>query len=302
MADVTAPMALTISATNVAATSAPAYSAGTTYALGDTVSAAVSLPGTTTITHEYESLQAANTGHALNETDWWLDLGPTNRDAMFDAKTGTETSNAGSITITAAPNAYFDTIAVVRISGAVSVEVTVDRGATQLYTNTVDLRQESSSWWEYYFSDLSAVRDSIVLRPEIFFSDATVTVTITGAGTVSCGLLMIGRSDDLGITLQGASISIEDYSTKEVDQFGNSYLLERDYADIANVEMILEAAQTDFVKRKLAAYRATPALYDFNDDGTDYESLIIFGKYDDFSVNMTHNNKSFCSMTAVSIL
>ena len=69
----------TLISSTIAETDYSAWSSGTTYALGDKV--------ILTSTHRvYESLQAANTNHNPTEaaSTWWLDIGPTNRWAMFD--------------------------------------------------------------------------------------------------------------------------------------------------------------------------------------------------------------------------
>ena len=59
-----------------------AWAIGTTYGAGDKV--------IVLSTHKiYESLQAANTGNdPTTATDWWLDLGPTNRWKMLVPGTG----------------------------------------------------------------------------------------------------------------------------------------------------------------------------------------------------------------------
>lgn len=299
---VAAPIPLTLNSTTVADTTYSAYNAGTTYALGDKVSATVDSEYGTDWTHEYESLAADNTGNPVTDTDWWLDLGPTNRHKMFDAKTGTRTTATNTMTVSVSPGQYFDLIALVRIEEVQQVEITVTRGVETLYDITVDTTQQSANWWEYYFGPIGAIRSSVIVRPEVFYSDATVTVTMTGSGTIGCGLLMVARASELGETLQGTSVSIEDYSTKETDQFGDTYLLERDYADRASAQVVLNSQQVDYVKRTLAEYRATPALYNLNNTDTDYESLIVFGKYDSFSVDMQYYNQAYCSLEVVSIL
>ncbi len=70
-------------------TTETAYNAGTTYGLGDTVSSSTS--------HRcYESLAAGNLGNPLpvlpeTLTTKWMDVGPTNRYAMFDLSRNTQT-------------------------------------------------------------------------------------------------------------------------------------------------------------------------------------------------------------------
>jgi hypothetical protein len=69
-----------------------AWSAATTYALAARV--------ISTATHRiYESVQAGNLNHALTDVAWWIDIGPTNRWAMFDTVVGSITSQATPLTV-----------------------------------------------------------------------------------------------------------------------------------------------------------------------------------------------------------
>ena len=78
-----------------------AYNPATTYALGDTVYSAAA--------HRcYESLAAGNLGNPLpvlpeTETTKWIDVGPTNRWAMFDLSRNTQTVAASPLTVVVAP-------------------------------------------------------------------------------------------------------------------------------------------------------------------------------------------------------
>ncbi len=83
-----------------------AWSGATTYALGDTASANHRI---------YESLAAGNINHAvpvLPETlnDWWQDVGPTMKWAMFDLKSNTQTVTASPMTVVAAPGQRVNTV------------------------------------------------------------------------------------------------------------------------------------------------------------------------------------------------
>lgn len=305
---VTAPLPLTLVSTSVAATSLTEWNVATAYSVGNQV---FYDPTDALVFHEFEAL-TAHTGKTpvIGGTSDWLDLGPANNRAMFDSRTGTLTTDTEEIDVTVAPGAFFDHIALVRLEGCLSAQVTVYRGAgptyEEFYDETFDITEDATAWSDYFFSDDAAVRTAITVTPQIFYSDAQVRVLITGAtgSTVGLGLLLIGRGRDLGETIESPSLGIEDYSTKATDTFGNTYLLEREYADRASVQLILPPGQVDAVRRILAGYRATPALYDFNNADADvrWDSLIIFGFYEDFDVTLTYPGKSFCSLTVQSLI
>lgn len=93
-----------------------AYSAASTYALGDVVYSA-------TYHRCYESLQAGNIGKPLpvppeTETAWWLDVGPTNKWAMFDLSRNTQTVNASPLVVVLTPGERINTIGLTGLKGS----------------------------------------------------------------------------------------------------------------------------------------------------------------------------------------
>ena len=312
---VTAPLPLTLDSTTVAANqydgvTLSAWNVATAYSVGARVYyyAGATAP---LVYHAFEAL-TAHTGEvpAIGGTNDWLDLGPVNDRAMFDSRTGTLTRASEEIDVTVAPGAFFDHIALVRLEGCLTVQIIVYRGSgpsyAEFYNETFDVTEDATAWTDYFFGDDSAVRTALSVNPQIFYADAKVRVILTGGSgiTVGLGLLLIGRGRELGDSVDQPKVGIEDYSTKETDDFGNTYLLEREYADRASVDLILPPGQVDAVRRTLAAYRATPALYDFNNTGADerWDSLVIFGYYEDFDVTLSYPGKSFCSLTVQSLI
>ena len=312
---VTAPLDLTLVSTSVTAnqyagTTLSAWNVATAYSIGNRVYyyAGATAP---LVYHAFEAL-TAHTGQtpAIGGTSDWLDLGPVNDRAMFDSRTGTLTRDDEEIDVTVAPGAFFDHIALVRLEGCLNVQITVFRGTGETYEEfydyTFDVTEDATAWSDYFFDDDAIIRTALTVTPEIFYSDAQVRVILTGAtgSTVGLGLLLVGRGRDLGDTIESPSLGIEDYSTKETDAFGNTYLLEREYADRASMQIILPPGQVDAVRRILASYRATPALYDFNNTAADerWDSLIIFGYYEDFEVTLSYPGKSFCSLSVQSLI
>ncbi len=299
MSSVTKSLPLTIVASNVTASAHPTYNPATTYAVGAKVKAVSALDG---LTYEYESLADDNEGNPLSDTTWWLNLGPSNRDAMFDSRTSTTTTRTGDIVVTlSTAGQNFDSIAVLNIGGATSVSIEVKQGATTLYSDTQSLIEDVTSWYDFFFAPLDNVKTKYIWNPYIFPSDAQVTLTIAGT-TPSIGLVTLGRRRDMALTEYGATVGIEDYSTKETDQWGRTYLLERAFAETAEVKMVLPTGQVDALKATLADLRATPALYDLNNDGNDFDSLIIFGKYDSFSIDIAYHSTAYCTLTLTELI
>jgi hypothetical protein len=316
---ITPPLALTLTDSNVAESTYDEWNIATEYDAGDKVKYD---PTSSLVYHEFEALTThTGTTPAIGGGIDWLDLGPANARAMFDSKTGSQTLIDEEMVFTVTPGGFFTTIALLNITGAHTATILIEYGPEVLYNETIDVSGNAEDWDQYFFGEdednLHALaltpgifggdtpgRAAIILNPAVFYATATITITLTGsAGTdVGLGLVLIGRSRYLGETLYAPNIGIEDFSTKETDAFGNTYLLERPYADTVTAQMILDSVQVDAVRRALAKYRATPILYDLNNTGSNYESLIVFGFFESFEISLALASKSYCDLRIQSLI
>lgn len=106
----------------------PEYSVAAAYGVGDTV---INAAGANPTHHVYQSVAAANLGNALSDPSKWLDLGPTNRFAMFDNVNGTATTGA-SIDATVAVTGRADGVALFGLNAqAVRVSMTTTGAAAR---------------------------------------------------------------------------------------------------------------------------------------------------------------------------
>lgn len=265
-----------------------AYAAGTTYALGAKV--------IRTSTHRiYESLQAGNTGKTPETSPtWWLDIGPTNRWAMFDTVIGTKTTLASPLTVVLAPGAV-DSIALLELVGAsVTVSMTSTAGGGSVYSKTVSLdASEVGDYYEYFFAPF-VQRQSVVLTDLPPYADGVITVSLTGS-TVSMGLLSVGMASELGSAQYGATAGITDYSIKTVDAFGNTTLTQRSYAKRSTVNLWMEKGTINRVHRKLSDLRATPCVWVGVEDA-ELDPLTVFGFFKDFSIDVAYPTVALCSL------
>lgn len=266
-----------------------AWSAATTYALGNRVIKAS--------THRiYESVQGSNLNHDP-ETDttstWWLDVGPTNRWAMFDQAVGSQTSQATPLTVVLEPGIVAG-LALLDVEASAAT-VTMTSGAVAVYSATVDMIDgtELVDWYGYFF-DAIEPRDTLVLTDLPAYDDGQITVTLTAAATARCGTLAVGPLLEIGNINYGAGIGIIDYSRKETDAFGVTTLLERSYARRAEVEVVVEAGRVNYVARALAAVRAIPCVW-IGD--TAYTCLIVYGFPRDWGININYPAYSLGRLT-----
>lgn len=266
------PVALTdaaLLASSVPEDDYPLYSASTAYVVG----ARVILPATH---RAYESLTAGNAGHdPATDAANWLDLGPTNRWAMFDQALGTATVATGSLVVQLKPGTFADTIAVL---DAVGVTVRVQAPG---YDQTRAIGGDATT---ALFLDLALAAGDA----------ATVTIAGADAGAaVAVGTLLIGAREGLGRLADEPTIGVLDFSVKETDDFGNTVPLERAWAKRMEAKSQIATAGADALLRRLATLRAKPSLWI---GAAELDALTIYGFFRDFTVTLGER-VSTCSVT-----
>ena len=268
----------------------PAWSSVTAY----TVGARVIL----TATHRrYEALAASTNVSPSTDPTKWLDLGPTNRWAMFDARVGTATSRAASLQVGLAPGAI-DALALIDTE-AESATVTLTAGGVQVYSRSQTFNVGGvaiDNWFSWFFEPLGQKTSMLFLDLPVYAA-GQLSVTLTRdnpADSVSCGTLLVGRQLSLGDTEHGADIGIIDYSRKETDQFGVTSVVERAFAKRMTAKVVLSTDAIDDIHRSLAALRATPVLWIGSES---FESLTVYGFYKEFSIDIAYPTVSYCSLT-----
>lgn len=269
------------------------WSAATAYVVGNRCKR-------TSTHHNYECL-VDNTGYTpeLNLTGTpakWLDLGATNQRAMFDRGVDTQTSSAtGTITVVLAPgranalallNADVQTARITMVSAAAGAVV---------YDQTYDLAQPgSSNWYSYFYGARARVTDFVVRDlPQYAACQITVTLSVP-SGTVKCGVLVVGQLEELGDTQRNPVFGVTDYSRKRADSFGNVDVVEGAYSKRMELKAELRDNQVDALGILLAAYRATPVVC--IGAGNRYSSLIQYGYFRSWSVDIAYEDLSYCSI------
>ncbi len=291
----------------------PEYSATQTYGVGEVV---ISSSGTAPTHRKYESLVDSNTGNALDDPTKWLDLGPTNRWAMFDTKNGTATTGIDasdfvslSIDFSSGGTAVFvyddyslidatitvdgraDGVALLGLE-ATAARITVNAGAYgTVYDQTYSLQSDSgiNNWYAYFNEPIVYQADLVVTDlPAYSNPDIRVRIYNSNADAV-CGTFVVGQTRELGGTTYGAKGGIQDYSRKETDDFGNYTLVERAFAKRLNARVVCVNEQVDSIFSLLAELRATPVIW----LGTEtYAFTWLFGWVRDWATEITYPTHS----------
>ena len=233
------------------------WSSVTAYAAG----ARVILP---TTHRRYEALATSTDVSPSTDPIKWLDLGPTNRWAMFDARVGTVTARTASLEVVLAPGSV-DALALIDTQ-AETATVTLTAGGSTVYSRTQTFNVGGvaiDNWFSWFFEPLGQKTSMLFLDLPVYAA-GQISVTLTRdnpADEVFCGTLLVGRQLSLGDTEHGADIGIIDYSRKETDQFGVTSVVERAFAKRMTAKVVMPTDAIDDIHRSLAALRATPVLW-----------------------------------------
>lgn len=276
-------------ATDVPESSYPAWNAGTTYTMGERVHLVS--------THKvYESAIGGNLSNNPASSPQWVEVGPTNRWALFDRSNSTQTAKSTGFYYRLLPTSSFNSLALLGLTGAQTLRVRLDHPTLgSLYDVTLDLTSlpAQAGWWEWIYGERRGPSLAVLMDvPGVLGSE--LRIDVTGTTALSAGVLVFGQAKEIGIGVQqGARVGIQDYSRKETNDFGDTVLVQRAFARRASFDVPIIAAKVDEAIDYLASIRATPCL--FVGSGA-YESTVLFGFYKEFDVNIAYAAVSECSL------
>ena len=271
----------------------PVWASGTTYALEDRVI-------NTTVHKVYESVQSSNVGNDPTTDDgtWWLEVSATNRWKAFDQKITAQVSEANSIQYVLDPtDELITSIGFFNLDASTLQVQLEDATEGEYYNETFDLIDNSYviDWYTYFFEPQRKLEE-LVLNDLPPYISPTVTTTITETGsTAEVGQIVIGRYLDLGALRYNTSVSIEDYSRKERDTFGNPIIVQRAFAQLADYDLVLETNAVRRVQSILSEIRTTPVVW-FAGTDTEKFGTTIYGYYKDFNINLSTPSLSYATI------
>jgi hypothetical protein len=276
-------------ATDVPESAYPVWSAGATYGITDRVHLVS--------THKvYESAINGNTGNNPASSLNWVEVGPTNRWALFDRSNSTQTAQANAFYYRLQPTGGFNSLALLGLTGAQTLRVRVTHPTLgSLYDRTLDLTSlpAQAGWWEWFYGTRRGPSLAVLMDlPGVI--GAELRIDVTGTTALAAGVLVFGQAKELGIAVrQGARVGIQDYSRKETSPFGDTVLVQRAFAKRASFDVPVLAELVDEAVDFLTSIRATPCL--FIGSGR-YESTVLYGFYKEFDVNIAYATVSECSL------
>lgn len=274
----------------------PAWTSGATYPAGAKV---------TYNKKVYESLQAANTNKQPNTNPtWWLDSGSDNRHACFDGQINTKTSSMGKLWIVIQPGSI-DAVALIDMDATIVKLAMFDITAGLVATKVLGLSGLSVfDWYQYFFYDPLLKRTQAIFDNLPVYPNSYITIELQGApvpegapaSTVTVAEIVFGLTENLGGTQYGATAGIIDYSVKKTDEFGNISFVRRNYSKRLSAQLFTSNVMLNRVQRFLTSVRALPCVWIGSDDPQLEETLIVYGFYKDFSIDIAYPSHSLCSL------
>jgi hypothetical protein len=183
----------------------------------------------------YQSQQAANTGNALTDTDWWLEATYTEPWKVFDAKIGSQAESTKNINYQIEPGVV-EAISFFNLeAGSVSVAMTyLESTSSELITDTTDLTDIS---WNNSYITVSGNELTIGVQ-----TNAYVYTTITTTGESAYRLSITakkGTSTDARYAIRDVTNSIWIDRGSYFDKINSS-----DFTEV-NIEFFAPAGCTE---------------------------------------------------------
>jgi hypothetical protein len=279
----------TLTASNVAITetlwTAGTYATGVQRYEGVTLYQVIAVPSTT---------DQPSVGAALAVPTWQI-LGAINRYKMFDNVISTQTTRTGTIVVTVDPGQIINAAAFFGLAGNTINVVLTDPVEGVVYNQTKTLQDNTLivDWYAYFFELIYPLTDAVFTDLPSYLN-ATITATINaGAATAACGEMVIGRQAILGVANFNTSVSIQDYSIKTTDEFGNTIVEQRRFSKRADYDVTVETTRVATVQKLLADIRTTPTVFIGEDNRPE---TVVYGFYKSFNIVISTPSISDCSI------
>lgn len=195
------------------------------------------------------------------DPDNWLDIGATNKYAMFDLHKNTQTISATPIVVEVTLPKRINTIVFAGMQ-ATLIKVNMFVGANNVYSKEISLSvRNTKSWSDYFFGEFKR-RKSTVFTGLPIFTGAKIKIEIFNAnGIVKCGSVVINKAIYLGEMQYGAGASSINLSPIERDDLGTATLRPKPTYPSTKQKLIAKNALADVLLETKATYGGVPGAW-----------------------------------------
>lgn len=245
----------------------------------------------------YERVGTAGVDAGTPETtpSKWVEVGPTNRWAMFDLFTTTGSSYGSSLSLDIALTSRINSIALIGMSME-DVVVTITIGASEIYNSSHELVSRNVvNYYDFFFAEFE-YQDALLLRNIPPVLDGVIHITSANSGSITS--IVLGTSEYLGFTERGHKNNSLNFSLIEKDDFGNSLLIPRRSVPITSQVLVVKKRDVSRLLAIREALNATPAVWAGLEDSNEayFKSLLILGIYKDFTLTLDYPEYAKCTL------
>ena len=236
---------------------------------------------------------AGTTSPELDTTNW-VEVGPTNKWAMFDTFRNTASTFTTSTTISIQPNQRINAIAVMG-AHIPDISVTITVGADTVYTYSADMvSRDVADYYDYFFADFAFQQSLLLLDiPPV----RTGIINITASeGSISS--VVLGTQEYLGYTQQGHTNDALNFSLVDRDLYGNVSLVQRRSIPKTTQTLIVPKEAVPNVLRIREQLKASPAVWSglTNSNEGYFNALLILGIYTNISLTLDYPEYATCTI------
>lgn len=209
----------------------------------------------------------------------WKDLGYTNKYKCLDKLLSSQTVHEGNMEMSFITKKVDKLYLFNILCNSVDVVVTELTTNMEVFNQNFKTRSKNSrgTFWGLAYNDFTQVKKISAEIPIKY--NVRVDITLNGT-TTKCGLIGLGRSEDIGATLYGLGGGVVDFSKIEEDENGDTYIEKGKSKKTNSVTLNLEYGRTDSVVEVLNTYLSTPIIFEAVKG---LKSTQIYGIYEDYT-------------------
>lgn len=211
----------------------------------------------------------------LAVTPKWIEVGPTNKWAMFDLLRDTvSTVTNNDITIVLEPGSRIDSLALLNMTGINFIQVTGINSEGEVIYPTNSMLNPGKS---YIITNLP---QTIYLR---------LTIVLSGDTVLSIGSVAVGKFRYIGEVQRGVSLDTLNFSEVSRDIYGNANMVPRRNVPKITKKLFVLADYVANILETRDLLNAIPAIWvgmENNEIPDYYESLLIVGFYRVFTITL----------------
>jgi hypothetical protein len=231
-----------------------------------------------------QTFDSPETGATGDSTATWIDIGPTNKWAMFDDKTTTVTYSDADFSVTLTPIGLINTISFFGIDGTTSVNIKVYDGDDVLQHDSdyslIDISPIYDHYTYYFYQTVYANSYTIEDIPVIY--SPKIVITFSGAA-MSVGAIPFGQSFFIGdLHADGTKSEDIDYSRVEYDEFGELTIIKRPAVNLNTYAVLSKKSTLPYIRSIIGKTRGKNALW-IGDVGYN-QKLVTYGVYESFPI------------------